>query len=106
MANNISRTFEVHKVSAFSLTVDENDNPVKKDICSLEVWDLGMTDTKARLEVKEFMNSQLAEGEQLIFRLDPSIHVKWEKIKEVKLSMPLEKYIEQATVVANVEGQE
>lgn len=97
MAKHIKRTFEVYQIKAFNITIDENDVPMKEDLCELEVFDFSMDDTKARAEVREALG---------VPRLAATVIVKWEKLREVSLSMTVAKFIEQAEVVQKIEQPE
>lgn len=95
MADQITREMKVYSIEAVELGLDEDGNPTKTVICELpEVYDMGMTKSKASAYVRENTG---------IKRLASDVKIKIKEVRRVRLAMDLDYFVEHSTEIAMVE---
>lgn len=95
MADQITREMKVYSIEAVELGLDEDGNVTKTVICELpEVYDMGMTKSKASAYVRENTG---------IKRLASDVKIKIKEVRRVRLAMDLDYFVEHSTEIAMVE---
>lgn len=90
---NITRTFTLYSIKAYDLVESENSEPSISVIGECLSMNTCMTRSMARAELAEAIGEKMAKG----------VTIKWTPVQTVTYAMPLDKFIESATVVAKEE---
>ena len=88
---NITRTLTVFHIKAYDLVEDEEGRPTVQVIAECEAEDASMTKALARAELAAATGEPMPKG----------ITVKWTPIGRITYAMPLERFIDSATVIRN-----
>ena len=90
---NITRTFTLYNVRAYDLVENEYGDPGISVIAECQCLNTSMTKSTARAELAQATGNKIPKG----------VAIKWTPVETVTYAMPMDKFIENAIVVAKEE---
>ena len=90
---NITRTFTLYNVRAYDLVENEDGDPGISVIAECQCLNTSMTKSTARAELAQATGNKIPKG----------VAIKWTPVETVTYAMPMDKFIENAIVVAKEE---
>lgn len=90
---NITRTFTLYNVRAYDLVENEDGDPGISVIAECQCLNTTMTKSTARAELAQATGNKIPKG----------VAIKWTPVETVTYAMPMDRFIENAIVVAKEE---
>ena len=90
---NITRTFTLYNVRAYDLVENEDGDPGISVIAECQCLNTSMTKSTARAELAQATGNKIPKG----------VAIKWTPVETVTYAMPMDRFIENAIVVAKEE---
>ena len=90
---NITRTFTLYNVRAYDLVENEDGDPGISVIAECQCLNTSMTKSTARAELAQATGNKIPKG----------VAIKWTPVETITYAMQMDKFIENAIVVAKEE---